>query len=140
MPVFFTNTTKIPIPEAQLVVLIEHVLNKEKKSCREISAVYCGDRFIQRINKAYLSHDYPTDTISFPYSQGNAVEGEFYISLHTIKRNARRFNVSFQDELFRVTIHSVLHLIGYNDYTPEEKKVMTDKEDEYLASISGIVQ
>lgn len=132
MPIFLTNTTKTVLPEQSLKTLIEQVIISEKKSCLEISAVYCGDRYIKKINQSYLNHSYPTDTISFRLNEGQVIEGEFYISIHTIKRNAHYYGVSFENELFRVTIHSVLHLLGYNDQTPEEKRRMTEKEDHYL--------
>ena len=87
---------------------------------------------IQRINREFLGHDYPTDTITFPYSTGSEVDGEFYISLDVVKENAARFSVDFQQELLRVTIHSALHLIGYDDQSPEERTVMEEKEAFYL--------
>ncbi len=138
MPILITNTTKTVIPEQSLIDSIENVVKHEGCRISEISAIYCGDRFITRMNSSYLNHNYPTDTISFRLNEGRDLEGEFYISLHTVKRNARHFEVNFLEELFRVTIHSVLHLIGYDDQTPEEKQVMTRKEDEYLSAIYPI--
>jgi conserved hypothetical protein TIGR00043 len=92
-------------------------------------------QFIKKINRTYLQHDYATDTISFRLNEGKTIEGECYISLNTVRRNARQYKQSFLDELLRVTIHSVLHLVGYDDETEAQRKVMTEKEDYYLAQL-----
>lgn len=126
------NTTKRKLPVKKIHQAIEHVLKIEKHQAEMISAVYCGDKFIKKINRTYLQHDYTTDTISFRLNDGKRIEGEFYISLDTVTRNARQYKVNAEIELLRVTIHSVLHLVGYNDESPAEKKEMTDKENHFL--------
>ncbi|MGQ9806772.1 MAG: rRNA maturation RNase YbeY [Chlorobiales bacterium] len=131
-----SNTTKRKLPTNSLRKAIEEVLKQEKHRAEMISAVYCGDKFIKKINRTFLQHDYATDTISFRLNEGESVEGEFYISLDTVSRNARQYKVSAEEELLRVTIHSVLHLVGYNDETEPQKKKMTEKENIYLARFS----
>ena len=126
------NTTKRVIPESQLVDTVHMVLKEEGFSLESIGAIYCGNRMIRRINREFLEHDYATDTITFRYNEGQEIDGEFYISLDVIEENATRFGTTFETELLRVTIHSVLHLIGYNDGTTEERQAMTDREDHYL--------
>jgi rRNA maturation RNase YbeY len=90
---------------------------------------------IRRINRDFLGHDYVTDTITFGYNEGGEVEGEFYISLDVIDSNAKRFGVSFEDELLRVTIHSALHLMGHDDETAELRAAMSRQEDYYLGRV-----
>lgn len=131
-----SNTTKRKLPTRLLRKAIEEVFKQEKHCAEMISAVYCGDKFIKKINRTFLQHDYATDTISFRLNDGKNVEGEFYISLDTVARNARQYKVSEEEELLRVTIHSVLHLVGYDDETPLQKKIMTEKENIYLARLS----
>ncbi len=131
-----SNTTKRKLPVEKLRKAIEVVLKHERHQAQMVSAVYCGDKFIKKINRRFLQHDYPTDTISFRLNEGRSVEGEFYISLDTVARNARQYKVSEQEELLRVTIHSVLHLVGYNDETESQKKKMTQKENTYLAMLT----
>jgi probable rRNA maturation factor len=126
------NTTHQPLPRKHLIKAIELVLHHEKCCAELISIVYCGDKFIKKINRTYLQHDYATDTISFRLNEGKTIEGECYISLDTVRRNARQYKQSFLDELLRVTIHSVLHLVGYHDETQAQRKAMTEKEDHYL--------
>ena len=94
---------------------------------------------IRRINRDHLGHDYVTDTITFGYNEGGEVEGEFYISLDVIESNARRFGVTFEDELLRVTIHSSLHLMGYDDESDELRAAMSRREDYYLGRMRNIV-
>lgn len=133
-----SNTTKRKLPTQTLRTIIESVLKCEKHRAEMISAVYCGDKFIKKINRTFLQHDYATDTISFRLNEGKNVEGEFYISLDTVARNARQYKVNAEEELFRVTIHSVLHLVGYGDETQEERQEMTAKENAYLTKFARL--
>ena len=130
------NTTRRDIPRKKLEAVIENVIETEGCEVGEIVAVFCGDRLIHRINRQFLGHDYPTDTITFRYNSGQDIDGEFYVSLDVITKNARRFGTSFDDELFRVTIHSALHLAGYDDEEAGSRTVMKDKEDSYLSRLS----
>ncbi|NTU57778.1 MAG: rRNA maturation RNase YbeY [Chlorobiaceae bacterium] len=129
------NTTRRELPEPRIARAIQEVLASEACSADSIEAIYCGNRMIRRINREFLQHDYVTDTITFRYNEGPEIEGEFYISLDVIESNAARFDVTFEDELLRVTIHSVLHLIGYDDYSIEERAEMTRLENHYLLRI-----
>jgi rRNA maturation RNase YbeY len=131
-PIVIHNTTKQKLPVKKIQQAIELVLKTEKHRAEMISAVYCGDKFIKKINRTFLQHDYATDTVSFRLNEGKSVEGEFYISLDTVARNARQYKASREAELLRVTIHSVLHLIGYNDETLAQKSKMTEKENLFL--------
>ncbi len=131
-----SNTTKRKLPKQKLRRAIKAVLEGENHRALMISAVYCGDKFIKKINQKFLQHDYATDTISFRLNEGKSIEGEFYISLDTIARNARQYKVSEEEELLRVTIHAVLHLVGYSDETARQREIMTAKEEFYLAHVS----
>ncbi len=70
---------------------------------------------VRNINRRFLEHDYNTDVISFDYSSGKIVNGEIYISIDTVRRNALDYKVTVGEELLRVMIHGVLHLCGYRD-------------------------
>ncbi len=129
------NTTRNKLPVKLLGDAVRLVLKSEGFAVGSISAVYCGNALIQRINRAYLQHDYPTDTITFSYSNDHKAEGEFYISLDVVRQNARRFSVDFLQELLRVSVHSALHLIGYDDTTAKERERMQEKEGFYLNRI-----
>ena len=81
----------------------------------------------------YLGHDYFTDIITFDYSKGDKLSGDLFVSIDSVKENARVYNVDFKDELYRVMVHGILHLIGYDDHTPEQTAQMRAKEDYYLS-------
>ena len=106
----------------------------ESEICRlgDINIIFCSDPYILNINIQYLGHDYFTDIITFDYREGNVISGDLFISIDSVKENAVYFGAEFQEELHRVIVHGLLHLLGYDDHTDEEKKVMRAKEDYYL--------
>ncbi|MCF8373346.1 MAG: rRNA maturation RNase YbeY [Bacteroidales bacterium] len=108
------------------------VVTTEKKFCGNLNFIFCSDQHILEINKQYLNHDYFTDIITFDYSEGETVSGDVFISVERVGENANLFGVEFLNELKRVCVHGVLHLIGYKDITTKEKVLMTSKENEYL--------
>jgi probable rRNA maturation factor len=113
----------------------EYVLNIEGKNA-EISIVFVGDEMIRDLNKSYLHHNDITDVISFPLEeQDDRIEGEVYICIEQAVRQAREFGVSLSNEVSRLVIHGILHLMGYDDAAPDEKSVMSDKEDRYLKEL-----
>ncbi len=128
------NSTKKAIPEQLLENALMLVFEHEGYTVESVVGVYCGNKMIQRINREFLGHDYPTDTITFRYNKGSEIDGEFYISLDVVKENAAKFSVNFQEELLRVTFHSALHLIGYDDQSSEDRTLMQEKENFYISS------
>ena len=106
--------------------------NSLKKKPGDISIVFCADDYLRGVNKKYLSHDYFTDIITFDNSNDRAISGDLLISIDRVKINAEKFSQSFIDELHRVIIHGILHLLGYCDRNFSEKKEMRDKENYYL--------
>ena len=128
------NSTKKAIPEQVLEKAVLLVLEHEGFTVESVVGVYCGNKMIQRINREFLGHDYPTDTITFRYNKGSEIDGEFYISLDVVKENAAKFAVDFYEELLRVTFHSTLHLVGYDDHSLEDRALMQEKENFYIRS------
>jgi len=112
--------------------LIIGLIRDEKKRLGDINIIFTNNQHILRINKEFLNHQYYTDVITFNYNKRSSLSGDIYISVDQIDINAKSFGVDFGDELLRVIIHGVLHLIGYNDKTEFEKSVMKEKEDFYL--------
>lgn len=98
----------------------------------EISIIFCSDDYLLDINKKYLNHDYFTDIITFNYNEKNTIIGDLFISIDRVRENAKELKVDFNNELFRVIIHGVLHLCGYNDKTQDQQKEIRAKEDEFL--------
>lgn len=119
----------------KLKQFIIRLFKTEKVAAESISYVFCSDEFLLQINKDYLKHDYYTDIISFDLSlnKNSPVIGEVYISVDTIRDNAKRFETTIQLELHRVIFHGALHMCGYKDKTKKDQAIMTTKEDEYLS-------
>lgn len=98
----------------------------------EVAYVFCSDNRILEVNKEYLGHDYFTDIITFDYTENQKINGDIFISVDTVSRNAEEYNVPFYEELMRVMIHGVLHLTGQDDKTDREFREMKRKEDNAL--------
>jgi len=111
---------------------IKQVIERQNKNAGAITYVFCSDEEILRINQLYLNHDYYTDIITFNYSEGDKLSGDLFISLETVKTNAKKFKTDYNRELSRVMIHGILHLCGYEDNTPITKKAMRLMEEETL--------
>ncbi len=107
----------------------------ESEICRigDISVIFCSDNYILDINQKYLGHDYFTDIITFDYREGDRLSGDLFISVDSVRENSIEFGTSFNDELNRVIVHGLLHIIGYDDHTDEDIKVMRSKENYYLS-------
>ena len=108
---------------------LKSVVKNENKSIGKISMIFVDDNYLLDVNIKYLKHNYFTDIITFNYNQGLNISGDLYISIDTIKSNAEFYQTNFKNELLRVIVHGVLHLLGYNDSNESEKKIMRDKED-----------
>ena len=108
------------------------VAGSEIKTLGDISIIFCSDNYILDVNIRYLHHDYFTDVITFDYCEGNKLSGDLFISIDSVRENAIEFGTEFNEELHRVIVHGLLHLIGYDDHTQEDQKVMREKEDYYL--------
>lgn len=115
---------------------VEKTIQNEGKIVGELSFVFCDDEYLHKINLEYLNHDTYTDIITFDYTEANIISGDIFISIDRVKENAIAFNVLFENELSRVIIHGVLHLMGYKDKTEEESTLMRAKEDFYLNLLS----
>lgn len=104
----------------------------------ELNFIFCDDDYLLNINQQYLQHDTYTDIVTFDNSESeDRLAGDIFISIDRIRENALSFGVPEGDELHRVMIHGVLHLCGYGDHEPEEKQLMTKKENFYLTERPG---
>lgn len=134
---FHTEEVSLSLPDLSSTKgWLTAVINRENKSLGDINCILCNDEYLLKINQEYLSHDTYTDIVTFNYVENNCISGDLFISVDRVKENAEKFNVSFQKELNRVLVHGILHLIGYNDKTPEEAGVIRAKEDFYLTLLS----
>jgi len=111
---------------------LKGVIEEESSRMGDINIIFCSDPYLLDVNKKYLSHDYYTDIITFDYCDDGIISGDLFISIDTVRDNASYYGASFDDELSRVMVHGVLHLLGYDDHSEEEQKVMRSKENYYL--------
>ena len=126
---------EVPCPDLVLDkvnVWLNSAIESNSKLAGDITIVFCSDAYLLTMNKLYLNHDYFTDIITFDYSDGNIISGDLFISIETVLDNSKKFEVTFEQELLRVVIHGVLHLLGFNDKLEGEQKMMREKEDHYL--------
>lgn len=115
---------------------IKKVISEESRSrdisLGDVNIIFCSDPFILELNNKFLKHNYFTDIITFDYSQDNVVSGDLYISIDTVKCNSIEYSSTFDNELHRVIIHGILHLLGFNDKTKEQSIVMREMENRCL--------
>ena len=111
---------------------ITEVIRKADGRVGDISYLFCDDAHLLGVNQTYLEHDTYTDIITFDYVEGNRISGDILISVERVAENAQTFGVEFEQELHRVIIHGILHLLGQGDKTDPEAAQMRRREDEAL--------
>ena len=132
---FFTENISFTLnEEAKTVAWIEQVLSVEGYKAQNINYIFCDDNHLFALNQQYLKHDTFTDIITFDHSeQADSLEADIYISIDRVRENADTLKKNFADELHRVIIHGLLHLMGLQDKTESEKQEMRKKEDACLS-------
>ena len=127
---FNEDTTFLLKHKSVLRTWIKRVIVQEKLQLESLNYIFCSDQYLWKMNKEYLEHDTYTDIITFGNSSGEKmVEADVFISVDRVKENAQIQNITFLQELYRVMVHGILHLMGFNDKTPNQKRVMSEKED-----------
>lgn len=128
----YLDIQKVVVFNNKIKGLISALIENEGKKPGIINYIFTSNQKILEINQTYLDHHYYTDVITFNENKRESIHGDIYISIEQIRLNAKKYKASFEDELLRVMIHGVLHLIGFNDQSESEKIVMREKEDAYL--------
>lgn len=126
------------LDELKIENLILKIGEDHKKVIGDIFYSFVSDGEILKINQDFLKHDYFTDIITFDNSFVNIINGEIFISFDTVKSNSMKFGTEFSLEMYRVIIHGIMHLCGFKDSTEEEKKVMRQKENEYISYLEKL--
>lgn len=136
---FVSEHSDFEIPdEALLSKWLETIISDNEYVLKVLTYIFVDDPQLLTINQDYLQHDTLTDIITFPYSQLPFIHSDIFISIDRVKENAKKFEVPFEDELFRVISHGLLHLCGFGDKTEKEKKMMRRKENEAIAALKAI--
>ena len=130
------NSEKVKMPKIkkrETTAWIKQVAQSYGKKVGDIGYMFVDDEKILEVNREYLQHDYYTDIITFDYCEDDKLNGDLVISLDTVRTNAELFGKTYEEELYRVIIHGVLHLIGINDKGPGEREIMEAAENKALA-------
>lgn len=136
-----TDGVKMPaIRRRDTSAWIKTVAASYDKKVGSIAYIFCNDDKILEVNRQYLRHDYYTDIITFDYCEDeemmgnkNTISGDLFISLDTVRTNAEQQGTTYDEELHRVIIHGILHLVGINDKGPGEREIMEAAENKALA-------
>ena len=132
---FFQEDVKFKLEDkASIRKWITSTARSEGFEVVSLNFIYCSDEYLLKINQEYLEHNTYTDIITFDNSsEQSRIESDIFISVDRLQDNAQRLKVPFKNELHRVMIHGILHLVGYGDKTDLEKSLMREKEDAYLS-------
>lgn len=144
MITYTTDGVKMPaIKRRDVSTWIKAVAQSYGKSVGDIAYIFCNDEKILEVNRQYLQHDYYTDIITFDYCDdlaemdiSDTISGDMFISLDTVRTNAAGLGVDYLQELHRVIIHGILHLLGINDKGPGEREIMEAAENKALAILN----
>ncbi|MBC6410413.1 MAG: rRNA maturation RNase YbeY [Ekhidna sp.] len=118
----------------ELISWLENVISSHSLHPGPLNYIFCSDEYLLNINRKFLTHDYFTDIITFDNSESsNEIAGDIFISIERVKENSESIGTNFYQELSRVIIHGLLHLLGFDDKTEADKLLMVTKEEEYLS-------
>ncbi len=139
MSIYFQKEDReIPdIEKDKIVEAISLICKEGGKSAADINFVYCSDEFLLDMNKEYLDHDFYTDIITFNYNEGDIISGDIFMSKDRIEENAKKFGENLKKEFTRICAHGILHLLGFEDGSEEEKELMRKKEEEFIKIVLG---
>ena len=119
---------------------LDKVIRDEGRVPGDLLFILSDDDSVLNINREFLKHDSYTDVIAFDDSVGEIVSGEIYISIDTVRKNAREYGCSIMEETVRVMIHGLLHLCGYDDIHEKDRKIMLMKQELLVEQIIGRLQ
>ena len=139
MITYSSENVKMPkIRKRDTSAWIKQVAASYGRKIGEVGYMFVDDERILEVNNEYLGHDYYTDIITFDYDEDDIINGDLVISLDTVKSNAELFGKAYEEELFRVIIHGILHLCGINDKGPGEREIMEAAENKALEMAKSV--
>lgn len=115
--------------KSKLKSWVKQIIELEKKTLGTINYIFTSDEELLQKNIQFLNHNTLTDIITFDYCEGKQLNGDIFISIERVNENAKKYTVTFEEELHRVIIHGTLHLCGYKDKTKGEAELMRKKEN-----------
>ena len=136
--IFNTSGLDLPFAESEAAFLLSEVSADQQCAFSFVEIVFVNENEIVRVNKEFLERDYVTDIISFRYDEDETnqeIEGTLYCCAQRISEQAQDYSNSEKEEFLRVLVHGLIHLVGYDDRTAEEKAEMTRLENKYLSAL-----
>ena len=134
---FFSEDIDFALSDKTQIIVtrwLNDVARTEQAKIADLSYIFCSDDYLLSINQQYLNHDYYTDVITFDHREqlSEPIMGDIFISCDRVVDNSAQLDLCEVDELKRVMLHGLLHLLGYGDVASEEKQRMRSLEDKYL--------
>lgn len=132
---FFVEETSFKLDNKRAIkAWIQLVFDIHKVTFNSINIIFCSDKYLLGINREFLKHDYYTDVITFPVSEeGEWISGDIYISIDRVSENTKKLKLLFNDELHRVMVHGILHLLGFGDKNKADSLIMKKMENKMLS-------
>lgn len=128
-----SNRSRSKIDEKSLKKIIEIFFKSKRLKKFDISIAFVGDRVIRKLNEEYRGIDKTTDILSF--SGEDNFLGELIVNYSQIKRQAKKFNNTENQELVFIIVHGLLHLMGDRDDTEEKREAMIKKGDDIIKNL-----
>ena len=133
MPVnYVSNTDFVLENKDRFSSWVKAVVFSENRTLGDITYAFFNDEDLKSLNIKFLKQDAFTDVLSFDQSLDKTINGDIAVSIDRVKENAKTYKTSFDNELKRVMVHGLLHLLGYSDQTLQEKKVMRKIENDKI--------
>ena len=131
---YYNDSTNYRLRKKRRVAAwLRSVAEEEGYALGDVTYIFCSSAVHRQMNIDYIGHDYFTDIITFDYCEGDKLSGDMFISVDSVRENSFEYGTEFSDELNRVIVHGVLHLIGYDDHNDEDIAIMRQKENYYLS-------
>ena len=133
---YIYNTHYLIEDEPAITAMLKTVASSKGKVINKFFFHFVSESKIQQLNKDYLTHDFVTDVITFDYSEDKAINAEAFICPSEVLKNAKRYNQPVENEVVRVVLHALLHVLGYDDNTKKSRKEMRKQEDSFIAAFN----
>lgn len=136
---FFREDTSYQLNhKKKLTEWLSLIIDNHRHELGDLNYIFCSDDYLLKINIQHLNHDYYTDIITFDHSeQPEIIEGDIFVSIDRVKENAKNLGVPFLPELYRVLVHGLLHLLGFNDKNERDRACMREKEDACISLLKA---
>src|SRR3972149_7028579 len=124
--------SKFRINRKDIIRAVELVLGSVRRKSAGVNVVFIDNKTIKKLNRQFLRHDYITDVIAFPFDDGGLL-GDVVVSVERASDEARRRGITTREEILRYVVHGVLHLVGYRDKRPADRKRMWARQEGIVA-------